>query len=209
MPRFSLPRPATLLILIVGLLLGWLTSGVIRYIALPAPASVHYHANFQMVVDGQPVDFAQAKYMEETTACYLSTGKLKPRQRAHLHNNDGSTVHVHTDSVSWGQFFQSLNFNLGPTYFVDDTGTVYANSADKKVHYFLNGSEVQNAANTIISDDDRLLVAYGSYTSDQLKQLANAVPTTAHDFDERQDPATCSGAKPETRTERLKRAFLF
>ncbi len=208
MARLNNPSRPTLLTLVIGLLLGWLLIGLVRLAFLPQPVSTHYHANFLMILDNQPVNFSQDKYMEEVTSCAAS-GTLTPRQRAHQHNQNGGSVHIHTDGVSWGQFFQSLSFNLGSNYLVDDTGTLYTANQGKTVRYLLNGQEVQGIANTLIASEDRLLIAYGTYSADQLKELATTVPQTAHELNTSQDPASCAGDTHETTGQRLQRAFLF
>jgi hypothetical protein len=210
MPRlFSTRRPSPIPLLLLGAALFWLALGTVRYFAIPKTAPVHYHANFLMEISGQAINFGKPAYMEETSSCYLTSTPLYPRQRAHLHNSDGGTVHVHTSGVSWGQFFQSLYFNLGEHAIVDDQGIVYADSDVSKVTYVLNGKTVSSVTNTLIGNEDSLLVAYGTYSPEDLKKLVTMVPDHAHNYNQTLDPSACSSTPPETSAQHLRRSFLF
>jgi len=46
--------------------------------------------------------------MEDIVGCSI-TGKISARDRVHLHENNGDTIHVHHDGVTWGHFFSNNN----------------------------------------------------------------------------------------------------
>jgi len=47
-----------------------------------------------MYVNGERVDFSADEYSEDVAGCSL-TGKMYPEDRAHLHENNPDTIHVH------------------------------------------------------------------------------------------------------------------
>jgi hypothetical protein len=209
MPRLFSNRKSPLALLVVGAVLMWLLLGTIRFFSIPKNIPVHFHANFLMVINGQKIHFDKPEYMEETGNCYLTSTPLYPRQRAHLHNNDGATIHLHTNGVSWGQFFQSLYYTVSDHALIDDHSIVYANNGTNIVTYFINGANVSSIANTLIHSEDSLLITYGLYTPSELTSLATSIQNHAHTYNTELDPSTCSSTPPETTVEHLKKSFLF
>jgi len=49
-----------------------------------------------MYVNSERIDFSQDKYMEDVAGCSL-TGQMSPESRAHLHENNGDTIHIHDE----------------------------------------------------------------------------------------------------------------
>jgi len=49
-----------------------------------------------MYIDGEGVDFSDDKYMEDVAGCSLS-GEKMPKDRVHLHENNGDTIHIHSE----------------------------------------------------------------------------------------------------------------
>jgi len=47
-----------------------------------------------MYIEGERVDFSDDKYMEDIAACGIG-GVIYPSHRAHLHENNGETIHIH------------------------------------------------------------------------------------------------------------------
>jgi hypothetical protein len=198
----------TLLIALAGLCAGVLLLAGLRF-ALAAPAQKpHYHANFAVFVEGERVDFSPDEYMEEIGACKVG-GVLHPTERAHLHNNDPDVVHVHDQGVTWGQLLANLGWGLGERYLASDDGRVRVSGQGGTLKLILNGRPEFAVDNQLIRSGDLLLVSFGPETEAEV--LRTQFPRVADDaqvFNQRQDPAGCSGSEPPTLGERLRDAFV-
>lgn len=70
----------------------------------PSSQEVHLHTDFAVYVDGVKWNFAQEKYMTEE--------KNERSKAVHLHDMDGSVIHVHAANVTFGLFLESLGMKL-------------------------------------------------------------------------------------------------
>lgn len=202
----ELRRPNKAVIGITGILIGMLVILGIRFVSYEPPKEVHYHANFAVYVDGKQEQFSNPLLYEEISECSISTEE-KPGERAHLHENIKDVVHVEDSAVTWGNFFQNINWNVSDKY-LDTSDVLLVNNDTKKVTYILNGEEVSNITNKVIGDKDRLLVSYGSSTKDELSKQFDTVATTAEKYNITKDPASCSGGHSEDSIkDRLKHLF--
>jgi predicted lactoylglutathione lyase len=114
-----------------------------------------------------------------------------------MHDNVNNVVHVEDHAVTWGQFFQNLGWNMGPTYIINKDGTIYQENGNNKLNLILNGQDYTDFGglqNTVINDKDKLLVSFGDESQSTLKQEYNAISSTAKHYDETPDPASCSGS---------------
>lgn len=194
----------------LGILLGALIVIVVRFVTYSGPKHTHYHANFALYIDGKQENFKDPSYYQEVSACSVG-GAIKPEQRAHMHDDINSVVHVHDDSVTWGQFFENLNWYVGPDFVRTKDGHMYTADGDSKVHIMLNGDDYTGLApitNQVIGDEDRLLVSFGDISDSELQKEYKAVPATAHQYDITKDPLSCAGQMEKiTLSERLKHLF--
>lgn len=159
------------------------------------PDSVHYHANFAVYINGQQETFKDASYYTEVETCNAS-GVITPTERVHMHDNVNNVVHVEDHGVTWGQFFQNLGWNIGPDYLATKAGTVYQENGNSKLNLVLNGqnyTDLGGLQNTVIRDQDKLLVSFGDVSRSTLQQEYSAIPGTAKHYDVTPDPASCSG----------------
>lgn len=199
----------TLALFILGLLLGALVILAIRFLTYQ-PVQTHYHANFAVYLNGQRFEFKGPQYYEEVAACAVH-GKIQPAQRAHMHDNINSVIHVHDDGVTWEQFFNNIGWYLGPNFIQTDDGTMYTENGDNKLNVMLNGqnlTDISNIANQVIGDRDRLLVSFGNIDTNTLQNEYTSVPSTAKHYDETKDPASCAGVMSSaTFSERLHHLF--
>jgi len=193
---------------VMGLLLGVLIILAIRLFTYDPPHT-HYHANFAVYINGQREEFNNPKYYQEVAICSADNDNL-PQQRAHMHDNINSVVHVHDSAVTWGQFFDNIGWEIGPNFIMKDDGTLLVASGDNQLHILLNGQDytgLTSIANRVIGDRDRLLVSFGNIDNPQLQQEYTSVPSTAKHYDESTDPASCAGAENPTFSERLHHLF--
>ncbi len=193
-----------LLIFVVGILVSFAVTTAVRF-ALIKDTTVHYHANFSLYVNGQEDPFKSFAYYEEVASC--DSHQLdNPKVRTHMHDNNSHLIHVHAHAVTWGAFFDNLDYALGDTLIQTAKG-VYVDGADgNKLTFTLNGEPVTNIANKVIQSEDVLLINYGKDTDATLKQRYNAIPRDAHKANVTKDPAACSGGHELTFWKKLKQA---
>lgn len=191
---------------VIGAIFGALAVLGIRFATYAAPADTHYHANFAVYVDGTQEQFSNPLLYEEISECSISTEK-KPGERAHLHENIKDVVHVEDSAVTWGNFFQNINWNVSDKY-LDTSEDLLVNTETKKVTYVLNGEEISDITNKVIGDKDRLLVSYGTATKDEINKQFSTVASSAEKYNVTKDPASCSGSQSEDSIkDRLKHLF--
>ena len=194
---------------VCGLLLGALALLVTRY-ATYNPVQVHYHANFAVYINGQREQFKNPIYYQEEAACSTTDDITSPVERAHMHDNINSVIHVHDHAVTWGQFFDNIGWSLGPNFIQDNQHQLYVENDTQKLNIVLNGDNLTDLTainNTVIKDQDRLLVSYGDIDGNQLNQEFKSVPSTAHHYDVTKDPASCAGSEKVTPSARLHHLF--
>ncbi|HET6924427.1 MAG TPA: hypothetical protein VFH39_01185 [Candidatus Saccharimonadales bacterium] len=193
MPTFSFMRNRWLLFG-AGLVLGALVILVIRF-ATYSVHNTHYHANFAVYLNGQREEFKGPQYYEEVAAC-TAHGPIQPAQRAHMHDQINSVIHVHDDGVTWEQFFNNIGWYLGPNFIQTADGTMYTENGNNKLNIMLNGqnlTDLTSIADQTIGDRDRLLISFGDISNAQLQKEYQTVPSTAKHYDETPDPASCAG----------------
>ncbi|MEO8104852.1 MAG: hypothetical protein ABI602_00760 [Candidatus Saccharibacteria bacterium] len=192
-----------------GLLLGAGLVLAVRFVSYQ-PALIHYHANFAVYIHGQRETFKGAQYYQEVSMCSSDNGLTIPQQRAHLHDNNNSLIHVHDHAVTWGQFFENLGWYVGPNFIQTADGTTDTADAQSKLHIVINGADYTDLTpltNTVIKDQDRLLVSFGDIDAATLSTEFKTVPSTARQADVTQDPASCSGAESVSTRQRLHHLF--
>lgn len=189
-------KKITLIILILlAILIPLGVTTEIRFINYKDVKQVHYHANVAIFINGQKFDLAQQKYMEKEELCTLTTDKPKdPIGRAHMHDLIPDVVHIEDEAVLWAHYLTNIHFAVGKDYLILDDGTEYRSNDVKKVSFILNGKIVEDPSNIIIGDLDRLLINYGMESQDDLLNTRfKEVKDTAKEYDNKNDPATCSG----------------
>lgn len=189
------------LLFLGGILVGLLALGAWRFFSYHSD-SVHYHSNFAVYVNGQREPFGADTYYEESSGC--SADELnQPAGRAHMHDHENDIVHVEDSAVTWGQFFQNLGWDIGPSYLQTRDKLLLAN-ATHALTYLLNGQPVKNPASLVIKSLDKLLVSYGTTDKAKLKTQYSSISDSAREENTKRDPASCSGPAPTDWQTRLK-----
>ena len=124
--------------------------------------SAHEHAAFLVKLDGVPIDFSESRY------------QVKSRL-IHVENNDGTTLHRHATDVPFIEFLNSVDMDIRNGCFVGDDGREYCDTADKKLRYFVNGTETASISDYIPNENDRILVIYGDENDNEIKQDIDAL----------------------------------
>lgn len=199
----------TWFLLISGLVLGAVIILAIRFFTY-SPVRVHYHANFAVYINGRREQFKGQRYYQEVAICSSTNDIATPQERAHMHDNVNSVVHVHDHAVTWGQFFENLGWYVGPDFIETADGHLYQASGDNQLHILINGQDYTGLSpitDRTIGDRDRLLVSYGDVSNSDLQKEYKSVPATAQKYDESQDPSSCAGSEKVTPADRLHHLF--
>lgn len=195
--------------LLSGVIVGVLALAAARFVLAPPLPGTHYHANWAIFVDGQRLDLSSDRYMEEVSACHSGEGGITPAQRTHLHANEQDIVHVHDDGVTWGQLMANLGFGLGDDYLILPGVGSFVGDRERTLKFIVDGVQVLPAHNRVIRSGEMLLITYGAESVEQvLSTQFPAVASNAEEYNQRPDPAGCSGAEEVTLGARLKHAFV-
>ena len=198
-------KKAVLIVAFAGFFLGALWVFALR-VALYSHEGVHYHANFGLFVNGKQDDFNNFTFYEEVQACRPENA-ADPHSRAHMHQPNNHTVHVHDAAVTWGDFFASLGYGLSDKALTTTDGVFVSGQDGKNLHFILNGETETAMAEKVINDKDVLLVSYGNEDATALQTQYKKIPQDAAQVDAGTDPASCGGAEAETFSSRLKHAL--
>jgi hypothetical protein len=127
----------------------------------------HIHADFKVFLEGQELNFSQQKYM---------TG---PRNvlsdLVHLHDMNGSIIHVHAKNVNLDLFFGSIGMKLDNNCFITDSGAEYCKVGNKTLHMYVNGVRNEEYGAYVPKDLDRILITYGDLSQQGLQQQLQSV----------------------------------
>ncbi len=174
----------TLIIIIISVL--------VTYYLKPEAYRVHHHANMAVYIDTQQWDFSKDIYMEEVARCNVTVG-VRPEDRIHLHENLGDLIHVHMAASTWWDLYSNLLWTFGSGYLVDDYGKMYTPQDSKNIYFILNGEVVNNPWNTPVASEDKLLIWYGTGTSESvIERYYPLVSGSAKEYNNKEDPASCS-----------------
>jgi hypothetical protein len=128
--------------------------------------SAHEHAAFAIKLDKVPVDFSQGKYQVQS-------------RLIHVENNDGTTLHRHATEVPFGEFLKSVDMDIKNGCFILDDGKEFCDTADKKLRYFVNGTEKESITDYVLNENDRILVIYGDENNNEIEQEIDALRQVA------------------------------
>lgn len=168
------------LIIIVGV---WLFGYVYAGFKFVPP---HFHANFAMYIHGERIDFSGDDFMEDVAGCGLSE-LMFPKSRAHLHENNPDTIHIHHEWVAWGHFFLNNDFMFNDNFISLPSWEILRSDEQNKISFLLNGKLVTNPYNDLIKSKDQLIISYGS--DENIWELF--VSDNAGEYNAKYDPGSC------------------
>ncbi|MEX0881575.1 MAG: hypothetical protein WDZ34_01735 [Candidatus Saccharimonadales bacterium] len=192
---------------VASLALGALIVLAIRFSTYDA-GYVHYHANFAVYINGQQEKFKGSTYYEEETSCKAES-HMTPEDRVHMHDEVYDVIHVHDYAATWGQFFENLGWAVGKDL-IRTRDTLYQNNSKSVLHINLNGQDltgISSITNQVIGNEDKLLLSFGDISSDELQKAYEAIPNTAREHNQEDDPASCSGPSKTTTSDRFRNLF--
>ena len=193
--------------LIVSLLLFcWI--GLLRLLLLDVSPGVHYHADFQIYIQGQAQVLEDTSFYEEISICGDAYDN-NPLSRVHLHDRIAHVIHVHDKAVTYGNFIDNIGFSLSGRVLEIRTET-YVDGQNGNLRFILNGEFVRHVDRQVITSEDVLLIDFSKDSDEILLQRYQAIPPGALEANTKQDPQSCSGNDEiPSLWRRLKGAFGF
>lgn len=192
--------------ILIGIVIGVLVFGILRFFTYQPPKHPHYHANWNVWVNDQQQTFNDPSFYQEVASCSVHD-EADIKHRAHLHDEVYDVVHVHADGVTWSQFMENINSAAQPGY-LRIHNSVYQDNDAEKVTYVLNGKQLSSLDGLVIGDQDNLLINYGNDTPEVIQQRYNAIQNKAKTADETKDPAACQGNEGSSIWDRFKAIFI-
>ena len=133
----------------------------------------HEHASLLVRIFGDKFDFDSPAYQIKNSWI-------------HFEDSDGTTIHRHSSGVTLGFLFDGLNIVVGwesrgytdilrpsetldPCFIFPD-GRQFCTNEDYSLKYFINHEPVKSIYNYVLEDGDRILITYGSETSEQIEE---------------------------------------
>ena len=180
---------------ICGFVLSFIIFVTIRFVTFQQPQDTHFHANFEIYINGNKIDLSKDKYMEPVFSCSVNEQKDKqPSERVHMHLNNGGLIHIHDQHVTWGDFFSNIGYSVSQSNIVDDSNNIYKADGDNKLVYILNGVKSDSIATLYINSEDKLLIYYGKQSDSEIINTIYAqVPNDAQVANLGHDPSSCTG----------------
>ncbi len=121
-----------------------------------ALGSEHAHAGILVKIFGDTFDFSG-------TAFQIKSPWI------HFEGNDGTTMHKHATGVTVGYLFDTLPVSVDDDCFEFGDGRSFCTNEDYSLKFFINGESVTGISDYSISEDDRILVSYGSETPEEIE----------------------------------------
>jgi hypothetical protein len=113
-----------------------------------APGSAHYHGPITVTVDGERVDFSQAKYQRPSSPLHDT--------RFHFEGGDGQTWHSHARGMTLGYGMEAIGIPV-----TDDSvtyqNTTYTDGENAQVSVLVNGNDVKPKT-YVLKEGDRINV---------------------------------------------------
>lgn len=131
----------------------------------------HTHADFLMIVNDKKVDLSDDSFMT------IATRILHPG--VHLHDNDGDVIHFHAPGITLPTFLDSIGFALSATCLQTTDNEVCVDD-NNVLKLYVNGEDRSaDIENYVSSDEDRVLLYYGTATNENLNNYLDAVTDNA------------------------------
>jgi len=113
-----------------------------------SPKKIHYHAGFQVYVDGKLQDFSDTRYMNLAPCNGHENHGNDQEEKAHLHENVGDVVHVHRENVTWNDLFINLHFPF---------------DSSKGIEGYSNGKKINTILQQTIKPYERVIIFIGKH----------------------------------------------
>ena len=123
-----------------------------------ALGSEHSHAGLLVSIFGDEFDFSAPAYQIKSSWI-------------HFEGRDGTTIHKHATGVTLGYLFETLSLGLDDQCFVFQDGRSFCTNEDYKLLFYVNGEQLPDIRDLEIQEDDKILIAYGAETPEEIDAL--------------------------------------
>jgi len=123
-----------------------------------ALGSAHDHAGILVNIFGDSFDFSAPAYQIKSSWI-------------HFEGRDAFTVHKHATGVTLGFLFDSLQLVLDDQCFVFQDGRSFCTNDDYVLQLYINGEKVSDIRDYEIAEDDKILIAYGAETPEEIDAM--------------------------------------
>ncbi|QLH06771.1 protein-disulfide isomerase [Nitrosopumilus ureiphilus] len=123
-----------------------------------ALGSEHAHAGIIVSIFGDEFDFSAPAYQIKSSWI-------------HFEGRDGTTIHKHATGVTLGYLFDTLSLGLDDQCFVFQDGRSFCTNEDYKLVFYVNGEQLPDIRDLEIQEDDKILIAYGAETPEEIDAL--------------------------------------
>ena len=118
--------------------------------------SAHEHASISVMILGQEFDFTQEQYQLQSP--YI-----------HFENSNGYVIHRHSQGVTLGYFFETLNVEFSKNC-IEFSNQSFCSNEDFTLKYYINEQRVTNINDYLIFDGDYILISYGAENQEQIEE---------------------------------------
>ena len=133
-----------LLVLIIGGVLGsGLTWVILQQSSLVDERhendghEIHQHAAFHLYENSEKIDFFDMKYMHVEPCMIDGEETDHPHDsledQIHLHDRNGEVIHIHHTDLTWGDFFESINYEFSSEPIGYQNGKFIEDVLDRKI----------------------------------------------------------------------------
>ncbi|MBI3980783.1 DsbA family protein [Candidatus Microgenomates bacterium] len=134
--------------------------------------SVHFHFDLKISLLGKVLDLTVPKYQSDEEGKELD-------EKVHLHDGNGMVVHIHASGVTLGYFLKTLGFTLDDVCLETDSKDKYCKKDANTLKTFVNGKEIEIAADYQPKDLDQILIYYGEDNKELIDQEISSVSKDA------------------------------
>lgn len=120
--------------------------------------SEHSHSAILVKIFGDIFDFSLPAYQIKTSWIHFEGG-------------DGTTIHKHATGVNLEYLFDSIKLKVDDKCFTFQDGRQFCTNEDYTLNFYINGEKVSNIVNYEPMDKDRILIAYGAETPEEIQDL--------------------------------------
>ena len=128
--------------------------------------STHEHLDVLVYIDGEPLDLNQSRYA-------MKSGY------GHIHGGEGDIMHLHAINIPLSWFMESIDLSITPDS-IDVHGMEYSTDENNVFLMFVNGDKITKV-DYVLSDEDRILIYYGSGSDTDIDRALSLVPNRAEE----------------------------
>ena len=117
----------------------------------------HEHASLLVRIFGDKFDFDSPAYQIKSSWI-------------HFEDSDGTTIHRHSSGVTLDYLFANIGIGIDNECYKFPDGRQFCTNEDYSLKYFINHEPVKDINDYVLEDGDRILITYGSETSEQIEE---------------------------------------